>query len=257
MVAMIFGSYILGNVVYDLFDCGVANILEVQTLRHGANVFNYLSIRVQGGDPQHGGKSDGSTKGWKAHDIENYFYLFKAKEFKVWENKDQLSLSKIGYITVSVFEFQNMGSRFLARFHTFLSGYNFTSGKLLPDSSPCKKTIRIFLSIFSGIFHLAVTPTVRFRFARIDPSRLENDPKYGESAYRTKQLVEAWRIGLLGSICGGINSDWFARVKAEPLTLLLGVVQVTCALAFVILCVNVVVANPYLLIPGLAGALLC
>jgi hypothetical protein len=247
MIAL--GSFLVGNVVSDLFDCGVANILEVQTLRHGTNFFNYISIRLRGGDPNHGGKASGSTNGWSDDNTKHWFYLFKDKEYSL-DKEDSLSYENpLEYLC----SFREIGPRLLSKMHGFLSGYNLVKWKESCQLPLLIKVTQQFLSVFSGILHCAVTPILRFRFDRIDPSRMANDG----CAYRTDKLVEAWRIGMIGSFFAGVNAGWFARVKAEPLTLLIGVVQVTCAVALAVLCVHVIVANPYLLIPGMVGAILC
>lgn len=239
----------LGNIVYTLIDDGIANVLEVQTLRHGTNPYNYLSIRFKGGDPKHGGKPAGSTKGWSSDKTENFFYVFKNKEFPVYSNIQDW---KERILNNSVIE-----PRLLSRVHASISGYNFASSIIPSDSqSSAIKTCHVISGILGGISSLLFSPTLRFRMAQIDPTRFENDEAYGGAAYKTQQKIEAWRIGLLGSLIAGINYDWAKRVTEDPASFVVGVAQLTTAVAITALCLNIVAANPHLLIPAAIGALL-
>ncbi len=71
-------AFFAGNIAYSLFDSGLANILGLETLRHGTNPINYLGIRLNGGDPDHGGKASGSKYGLGT---KNYFHIFKDNEY--------------------------------------------------------------------------------------------------------------------------------------------------------------------------------
>jgi hypothetical protein len=75
-------------------------------------------------------------------------------------------------------------------------------------------------------------------------------------AYYTRQTIEPWRIGLLGSLLTGVNLDWFSRVRAHPFKILTGIVQITSAIAITTLCINSLIANPSLVIPAIAGILM-
>jgi hypothetical protein len=245
-------SFVYGNAVYSLLDDGITNVLGLETLRHGTSPFNYVSIRLFGGDPNHGAKRTGSTHGWMQDNTENYFYVLKDSEYSPTINYQ--SLSTLAKIITFPFFIKGIGYRIFSRQHTFFSSYN-TTAQLLPSNSSylAIKCSRVFLGIFGGLVGLCITPTLRFRFSTIDSQELENDSNYHGIAYRTKHKVEAWRIGLLGSIITGINLGWFARAKAHPLKVLTGVAQITCAVALIVLYVHVAVANP---IPTIAGALL-
>lgn len=244
-------SYLVGDITYSLFDAGVANLFGLETLRHGTNPTNNLSIRFFGGNPKDGGKASGSTAQIQEYDCKNYFYVFKDDEHlptAVW----------------NVLKIKGLDNRMLPRLHAALSGFNFVYQKSSPNQPLIIRCALVFSACISGLVSLLVSPTLRFRFSEIDPTRLENDPDYkgqGEelaksAAYRTTKKVEPWRIGLLGSLLTGINSGWFSRVRAHPFKLLTGIVQITCAVAITILCVKTLIACPVLAIPAIAGALL-
>jgi hypothetical protein len=79
-----------GNCIYHLVDDGLANLLGLETLRHGTNPVSYVSIALFGGNPSHGGTAIGSTYGWASDketaSTKGYFYLFKAKWSYVYQN---------------------------------------------------------------------------------------------------------------------------------------------------------------------------
>ena len=51
-------------------------------------------------------------------------------------------------------------------------------------------------------------------------------------AYKTKEKVENWRIGFMGSILVGANASWLNRAKKNPWRLLKGVIQLIGAALF-------------------------
>lgn len=248
-MTMVFYSYVLGNIAWSLFDDGLANLLGLETLRHGTNPFNNLRIRIKGGDPNHGGKASGSTKGWSADDTKNYFYVFKDNEFFIESEQNRSFLKTcIEYL----FRIKGIGARILSRQHVAYSGYNFAAQLFWEED----KSLAIrCINVFSGVCSFLISPTLRFRFSKLDSARFENDPIYAGMAYRTQKMVEPWRIGLLGSILTGVNLEWFSRIKANPLKILTGILQIICAVAITILCINVLISNPFLAIPAAISAL--
>lgn len=254
------GSYFVGNAVYSLLDAGLANVLCVQTLRHGTNPINNLRIRVTGGDPSHGNKLTGATKdiGF-LDDTRGYFYVFKDSEmFDKGASIEDVDFFKTNSRLINrIVTTKGILNRCLPRVFTALSGYNIVAPVFskLKYQSKAIKCLRVFIGILGGTASCLIAPTIRFRFSQIDPMRLETDPRL-KIAYRTKQAVEPWRIGLLGTLLTGVNKTWPSRVKAHPRKFLTGVVQLTVAIAITILCVHILIANPLLVIPAIVGALL-
>ena len=245
-------SFVAGNVIYNLFDDGVANALGLETLRHGTNLLNNLRMRITCGNPNHGGKASGSTKSWNSDDTEHYFYLFKDSEYQNNANASSLFM-KIFALFCRV---KMIGPRFLPRMHATLSGYNFVAQVKNTHTPKVIKCCLIFFSCISGACSALFSPTLRFRFSVIDPEQMKNDPCYNDSAYRTTQIVGSWRLGLLGSLLTGINLAWYSRAKAKPIKILTGVVQIICAISLIIISKSALIANPILAIPFAAGALL-
>lgn len=256
-------SYISGGIIYNLFDSGLSNTLCVETLRHGTNHINNLSIRIFGGDPVLGGNSTGSTINWsKKLKCENYFYIFKDNDFRYnaykCEKIDREKLTSIQKLCVFILEKEGTSKRILPRLHATLSGYNFVARILdktninpfLDNHNNLKSTIYFFGSFAS----LITSPTICFRFSKINPQQFEDDPHYFQAAYRTKQRVEPWRIGIVGSLIEGVNSNWLSRAKENPKKLATGIIQMLCGLLILqTLCSYGLIESPSL---ALAGALL-
>lgn len=256
-------SYISGATVYNLFDSGIANVLCLETLRHGTNHINNISIRIFGGDPLLGGQATGSTKYFSEQYVtSNYFFLFKDTKFDHSKYTNDESIynepNLISKIRFFILKNPNTIKRILPRFHATLSGYNSASkfveivgiNPFLANHTNFQKLIYLLGSAAS----LITSPTICFRFAKIDPDRFENDPDYIGAAYRTKQRVEPWRIGVIGSLIEGVNSNWFSRAKENPRKLATGIIQILCG----IIILQTLSSSGFLESPsfGLAGALL-
>lgn len=236
-------GFITGSVIYNLLDSGFANILGLETLRHGTNPINYAGILIHGGDPRHGGKASGSNY---LNETENHFHVFKDNEYK--PNTDS-----------SILRIKGIGNRLFPRLFAVLAGYNFVA-QWFPSNGPNAASTPInfarFISCIGGLISCLITPTLRFRFSSIDPQRLQDDPHFAGSAYRTRQAIESWRIGLLGSLVTGINLNWFSRVRSYPGKILTGILQVTSGIAIAVLASCVVTANPSLITSVVVGAVL-
>lgn len=241
-------GYLIGNTFYHLLDYGVANLLEVQTLKHGTNLINAIGIRIFGGQPSHGGKSSGSTFGYMDDKTQNYFYVFKDDSFKV-------------YVTThGIFEkllsIPQIGKTFFPRFHAFVSGFHFNAiivGKYSETNMIILKLARIAIGLLGGLLTIIISPPIRFRFSRVGEGFMD-DPPYKGTAYKTIQVVGAWRIGIIGSILTGINRDWFARFKETPHKALLGLIEIAGAVALSTLFIGHAQSNPVFGLSVCAGA---
>lgn len=219
------GCYSAGVLGGKLFDNGLANSLCVETLRHGTNLGSYLSIRVLGGEPAYGGSCAGSTHGEMVDsNVATHFYVFKDNEYPYHEEYGTSD-------KIKNFFYKWFG----ARRHAFASGYNaICAAACLPAySDNCViKCLRVFFGTIGGIITLILTPILKFRVAEIDPQRFKNDPEYRNSgAYMTTQKIEAWRIGILGTLLTGVNCQWHERFNVYPAQLVIGVLQTITSLA--------------------------
>ncbi len=200
-------------IAYNLGDLGLSNALGVETLRHGTNLKNALIIRAAGGQPSKGGSLTGSTHNLPINSTKGFFYLFKDSEFPSF-NFYNLSITTMLKAT-------------LPKTHAFLSSQN----QLLSHFPHMNEWL---LNIF-GVVGAILSPTLRFRFSSIDPQRLESDEAYSGRAYKTRQVVENWRIGPLGSLLTGVNTEWLSRARDNPSKVLTGLAQLGAATTLALL----------------------
>lgn len=249
---------------YRLFDDGVSNILGLETLTHGTNPVSNVGIRINGVDPNWGGADEGSSL--EAHfkpNLQNKFHTFKDSEiYKPTLNDLPEYIAKaptllkrrpLRYLA-GFSAFLRLSNRVLPRYHAYHSGYNFAVAKVLPEKNPNLpvRILQVFIGTIGGLISLVISPTLRFRFAHINPP-FRNDQYYDGMAYKTTQTISPLRIGLLGSLLTGINRDWMNRIKEKPSKAITGVVQLTAAVAIVALTANAVIAAPVLLTPIAIG----
>ena len=193
---------------YKLFDEGLANLLNLETLTHGTGPKGFIGINLFGADPNYGGSATGSSQGnGSEHHIKssrNYFYVFKDTELP--NNMDYVSY---------------WGPKVLPRMHAVLSGlatFGSTKDEIL------SKPFRSLLGIFFG----AITPILKFRFRPEDivgctaNCRFQDDPDYSGLAYRTAEPISPMHLGIIGSLIQGINLAMFQRMASNPLKLLKG-----------------------------------
>jgi hypothetical protein len=264
-------GYLLGKTFYHLFDQGLANILGLETLRHGTNPFSYLGMRVLGGQPRCGGTVAGSTKiaasdlgllnEGEYENLENHFYVFRDSTYierdtpfikKDFRNSKSSILDAVIYIfwTTLIVPAQKI---VLPRMHCLLSGYGVVTYMLHleynKDDEPRTKTIKTFFRVILGtivaLASIMIVPTVKFRIGVGDESffKLDDDPSYYGRAYRTTQVIGPWRIGLLGTLVSSISLNWYKRAYANPVKILSGVIQLVGAVAVGALIVQAVATS--------------
>jgi len=218
-----------GILFYNLLDRGIANTLGLETLRHGTNPLNNLKIRFLGGDPQRGGNIGGSSRGIGMDPMDKYFYLIKDSGFCYQRPPTEPETNFTKSVEALPIFMQKLG---LAGQHAQLSTWNAFPMTSENDVGNGRKVMTAVKSIFMNIL-LQFTPTLRFRFASIDTQIFNDDPQYfgGNAAFKTAHKVEFWRIGILGSLCVGLNRDLFKRIKANPHRFITGVAQLVGAVA--------------------------
>lgn len=220
-------SVAYGAIAYNLGDQGLAKTLSLETLTHGTNPLNSLKIRIHGGQPSKGGSLTGSTHNLHPdmspeflESTKGFFYLFKDSKFPVDSSSFNSHLYGLAVKTKN--------RETLPKFHAFLSSKN-----QLRAHFP--RMDERLLNIF-GVIGAILSPTLRFRFSSIDPQRLEDDEVYNRDfAYKTKEVVENWRIGPLGSLLTGVNTGWFSRAKDNPSKVLTGLAQLGAATTLALL----------------------
>lgn len=194
---------------YKLFDDGLANLLNLETLTHGTGPKGFIGISLFGADPNYGGSSSGSSQGINNQNhvnrSRNYFHVFKDSEYPY------SAFNPVYWLTPKV----------LPRMHAILSGIA-TFGSNVDEIN--FKPIRTMVGAFFG----AITPTLKFRFRPEDivgcktNCRFENDPDYMDMAYRTAHRISPLHLGILGSVIQGVNPTMLYRMASNPLKVLKG-----------------------------------
>lgn len=233
--------------IFTLLDEGLANVLGLQSLRHGTCLTNYVSILTDGGDPSHGGKASGSAVGGQAvmgkdqaerysQECKDYFHVFRDSDFSQFSRVYSTSFGEDGEVvseetlqkketTTCKALLMRVSVYILPLMHTTFSGM----GTLVsPESKGCMATAGRVAGAVLNFF----TPTIRFKYTDTEvKDRFELDPDYSGVALRTKHKVEPWRIGIMGSLAVGLNLGIFKRIFDHPLKFLLGVIEIIAAVA--------------------------
>lgn len=209
-------SFAVGSLLSHIVDRGLANLLVVETLKHGTQPLAYAQIRLYGAKVR-----DSSTVG------------------STRPGEGGCESNSIGYFFVTKEKASYLQSLFVTRVHTFISTYNNAGlalqGTLLNKPSVCRHIVFTSLIVTAGLVSACMTPTINFRFLKEEIShRFENDPDYNYTddeikkdgpCYRTKQKIEAWRIGFFGTIVASLKGNYLDRVKNNPIRCLQGAVQ--------------------------------
>lgn len=234
-------GYALGSVMYKFVDYTLKDVLVVEHLRHGTNLTNYISIRLQGARVDRGGKTTGSTHNNVQDDTRGKFYCFKDYDFKEYGSSNSGIFSVIYYGALKCFS---------PKRHMHLSRSN------LFDEIGFNKIVSHILSIP----FLLVTPTLKFAFTSDEIKNpafaFQNDPCYGGLAYYTTKNVNPVRIGLLGSVWAGLNTGIFKRIANNPKVFLCGVAELGLTVGLGVLSARVLIKNPDTMIPMAVGFIL-
>jgi hypothetical protein len=209
-------SFMLGSVLSQMVDNGLANLLVVETLKHGTQPLAYAQIRLYGAKVRDSATVGSTRPGEGGCESNSIGYFFVTKE-------------KATYLQSLV----------VTRVHTFISTYNNAGlglhSTLLNKPSVSRHIVFTSLIVIAGLVSTCVTPTLNFRFLKEEiPHRFENDPDYNYTdgktqkdgpCYRTNQKIEAWRIGFFGTIVASLQGNYLDRVKNNPMRCLKGAIQ--------------------------------
>jgi len=246
------GAAALGWTSYKLADQGFANLLGLETLRHGTNLINYLGIKTFGGLPSHGLKDTGSTKGNNLDDTRGAFYAFKDSE---WQRSTNHFC-----VLHRILDMSFIGKRVLPNGHKGLAGYNATLNYLhlpLPDSRTQQRITNLFIRVIGtlgALITVLTVPTIKFRLTPKEISeKFSNDPSYSGKAYKTAHKIGMWKIGVLGTITQGLNLGVFRRIGQNPCKSLTGIVQLTAAVGLGALVLSLYPAAASLVVPATIG----
>lgn len=253
---------VVSSAAYTFFDDGVGNFLGLETLRHGTNFWNYLRIRLYGGDPAQGGKASGATL--IQHYTKNQFFLLRDNDYPPPDFSDPQA---------TILDITPFSKRLMARQYSALSGlYLFVNknANIANSDSEIEKVMLkacYFVGEISALVHFIAMPTLKFRFTPEESKvktkknqrkskRFHLDPRsHNQGCYTTKK-IEPWRVGIIGSLVTGLNSQWISRVKENPSKFFTGIIQLTCAAALAKIAFSATALEPNFAIPVAIGILL-
>lgn len=229
--------------IVGLFTQCVADVLCLETLKHGTSFKNYLNIRVYGADPSYGGKIGGSSSVSNPKYLDSskeYFYMFKDSgvisleylpiRMQIDGIKEVLNAYKRDISLDESWMTSYMSIPLRSRLHATISG---SSG----EGSLLMGALHVILSFF--------TPTVNLRFIpeKLNLSRYKNvkaissneleresnrfqeDVEYAGMAWKTKKAIKTSHIGLRGILKQGFKGDVLQRMKDNPRKCLFGAIR--------------------------------
>ena len=214
--------------IYNLYDSAIANMLGLETFRHGTSLYKWCCIKLKGADPNKGKNSSkwiiGGNSPGALERCAGHFFTFYDSEF-----------STPGYcpkssITSKIFK------RILPKQHTFCASVGDAEklGESLTKNKTVIKVIKIFAGTIFTVISLAVTPTLKVRMT-LEKSKsefqFERDIDYGGFAQKTKKAISPKYFGIIGSITQGVNRGVFGRIRRNPAKFLTGLVQLVAAVA--------------------------
>lgn len=227
------GILSLNWLCFKFADQGLANLLGLETLRHGTNLINYIGIKILGGLPSHGLKATGSTYGYALDNTANKFYVFKDHHFKD---------TVVGRSNINKFiSIPWIGKRVLPNQHKFFACCGL-SRELLDrvigntDNIFALALPQIFVSFPAMIINALITPTLKFRVTPEEVARnFIDDPQYSGLAYYTTHRLGINKIGFIGTLIQGLNNGIVERARTNPGKTFTGLIQLASAVGLGVL----------------------
>ncbi len=209
----------------------LSDLLALETLRHGTNYHNYLSIRMNGADPAYGGSENGACAGAGnaryAVNSKNFFHVFKDTEARMITptTVSEFVDAYMPKATESVDALMpQVANRLYPRAFCYLSAVATVKGT---------DTLNKIQRVFTGVLNALVVPTINFRFRPEEiATRFENDPDFATSretheglAHRTRVAISTDHIGLKGVLTQGFQGDVSQRMVDHPIKFTFGLIK--------------------------------
>lgn len=257
----VLGKTVQYYALYNLWDSAISNLLALDNLRHGTNLFSYCSIRLTGLNPARGSQGYGETAFYKqkaatlntqneskvawAKDCVGTCFLVKDTEYKTIE------YTSLGSYCGAPTQYKIEKEENNALLQTKIKNYTW---KVLVASDYEAKSSNVLISNFLGYSQgfwrmiclipiTFLTPTLKFHFdyfhiqklkisyqlggMRDDPSL--DDPTAKDTCYQSNIRITPLHLGITGSLIQGLNLNCLGRIKRAPLKPLLGAIQLIFA----------------------------
>lgn len=214
--------------LYKLWESAISHLLALHRLRHGTSPINYVKIQMQGLVPEKASQSHGEATYLSmkisqniSEPRETLVYVMKDQSSKPYECKKKKICTKY-----ALFSFTK---RIDPREYAYQSGAAMLASK---KNSPLLNQVFMIVGGILGFF----TPTLLFHFDPKEMSIFESDPWIGCIALRTKEVISAKRLGLLGALRIGLNGRVLSRIQEDPKNALFGLVQLVAAIGMTLTC---------------------
>lgn len=202
-----------------IFTQGLADLLVLDTLRHGTSLSNNILIRVHGPDPSLGGSDRGAVKG---HEL--------AKTARTANRKMLLENSKKGffvYLDPSSSKHSWKEACYLNVYVRFgPRAYCFGSGAACAAPIHMDGRMVTIWRFVNGVGNYLFTPPVKLRFLPEEVGqKFHTDPILGGRAAYTREKISTNHLGLIGVIKQGSRGNVCERIKHNPLKSAFGAVR--------------------------------
>lgn len=217
-------NFLFGNIVGRVTEQGLANLVNLATLRHGTNIVNWGLIHLFGTNPALGGQLSGGETQRELFHFQNigrtYFAYPHARNLLGFNSNRADSLESL------------LSSKIIPQKYKFYANINLIHSKI--DSSIASNAISIFSVPFS-VLMTAIIPSIKIHileddiFSRnCDGTVLFRFDNSEMAAISTAKPFSALSIGVIGTIWHSFHiTNTFSRMMQNPTRVLTGVVQLT------------------------------
>lgn len=255
--------------IISLFTQCLSDLLCLETLKHGTSIWNYLKIRIEGANPEHGGKKGGSSSASNPRYMtssKGYFYMFKDSaeiklefpplEMQIEGNKATIDSFKREILHNSPYDLfltSYIKIPLRTRMHAMLSGWSYQEKALL-----IAKVLSAVLSIFTPTVNLRFIPEELdlFRYDQVKAisnneladheHRFMEDEDFAGIAWKTREKIGIEHIGFYGIISQGFKGDLVGRIKQNPKKCISGGIRLVALSILVGLILQSIVSRKYL-----------
>lgn len=233
--------------IWRLFDASLANLLALQTLRHGTSLPNFLKILHHGSRPELGARSSlWYTKLLNApeiaHNCRRHFFMFKDSEARLTNYffmNDQINKKIKGPMRCLC---NQIAIRSYPRLHAMTANISYFKGS--EKEGLIKKVFDISLGTSLGL----VGPILKMHTSLegVKERGFVDDPDYFGAAYKSRQVFLPSDFFVLGSLKEAYKRGllaWGKRVLYSPLKPALGLMQTAAFLVISKCALNVLQEN--------------
>lgn len=215
--------------LYNLYDSALANILALDTCRHGTSITGFAQIFFFGGRTDLGGAAETTFLKAYSNNLSWNQQRENANKSRIYVWNDNMDRAN-----PKVPQLKNLW---------------FIAKRIAPIVFSCQANTVLFpkgaIAQVAGSLLAIYTPTVKYRFTPQElKEKFEDDPDLTGIAKRTSFDISPSHLGISGSLIQGVNLGVFERIKNKPGTFALGCAQLIAAIALTIIWTGVQTSCP-------------